>query len=155
MMKLESKELYEIIRHFDDYIEVPQSLAHNRTSKNNRSNFDHIIQLIKKYNENANDKEARLLNLTSLSTHLLRTVEEMLEQDLKKTYHHSLELKKKNYIIDNLKKYIEDKEDLDAEIPSDDDEEEPKQTKRPTKEKPTSAIGGLSKKELDLIKRYQ
>ena len=43
----------------------------------------------------------------------------------------------------NLKKYIEDKEDLDAEIPSDDEEEEKSDEKE---------LKGLSKKERDLIK---
>ena len=42
-----------------------------------------------------------------------------------------------------MKKYIEDKEDLDAEIPSDDDEEEKSDEKE---------LKGLSRKERDLIK---
>lgn len=42
-----------------------------------------------------------------------------------------------------LKKYIESKEDLDAEIPSDDDEEEKSDEKE---------LKGLSRKERDLIK---
>ena len=52
-------------------------------------------------------------------------------------------MKKKDYVIDNLKKYIESKEDLDAEIPSDEDEEEKSDEKE---------LKGLSKKERDLIK---
>ena len=46
-----------------------------------------------------------------------------IERQTELNYNHKLELKKARYIIDGLKKYIDDKEDLDAEIPSDDDEE--------------------------------
>ena len=68
---------------------------------------------------------------------------------IKIKYQHTLEIKKKNYIIDGLKKYIESKDDLDAEIPSDDEDD------HPSDEKPTGDTDGLSKKELDLIKKYQ
>ena len=49
----------------------------------------------------------------------------------------------KDYFIDNLKKYIESKEDLDAEIPSDEDEEEKSDEKE---------LKGLSRKERDILK---
>lgn len=140
--KLESKELYEIIRHFDNHIEVPHSIAHGDYSKFLTS-FDGIKQIVKKYNDSADSKE-RLLHLTSLSTHLLRLVDEMLEDHTKIKYSHALNIKKKNYIIDGLKKYIESKEDLDAEIPSDDDEE-------PTKGDSAPKIKGLSKAEKQVL----
>ena len=140
--KLESKELYEIIRHFDNHIEVPHSIAHGDYSKFLTS-FDGIKQIVKKYNDSADPKE-RLLHLTSLSTHLLRLVDEMLEDHTKIKYSHALNIKKKNYIIDGLKKYIESKEDLDAEIPSDDDEE-------PTKGDSAPKIKGLSKAEKQVL----
>ena len=148
-MKLESNELYELIRHFDDFIEVPLSIAHNDSSKY-QSSFDGIKEIIKKYNQTSNDQKERPKHLTALSTHLLRLVDEMLEDKNKIKYQHTLEIKKKNYIIDGLKKYIASKEDLDAEIPSDDGDDEP-----PSDEKPTGDTDGLSKKELDLIKKYQ
>jgi len=141
--KLESKELYEIIRHFDDHIEVPHSIAHGDYSKFLTS-FDGIKQIVKKYNDSANDPKERLLHLTSLSTHLLRLVDEMLEDHTKIKYSHALNIKKKNYIIDGLKKYIESKEDLDAEIPSDDDE-------KPTKGGSAPKIKGLSKVERQVL----
>ena len=48
-----------------------------------------------------------------------------------------------DYVIAKLKEYIDSKEDLDAEIPSDEDEEEKSDEKE---------LKGLSKKERDLIK---
>ncbi len=48
-------------------------------------------------------------------------------------------------MIDKLKEYIDSKEDLDAEIPSDDDEEEDSDNE--TK--------GLSKKELEIMKKLK
>jgi hypothetical protein len=59
--KLESKELYKIIRHFDKHIEVPHSIAHGDYSKFLTS-FDGIKQIVKKYNDSADSKE-RLLHL--------------------------------------------------------------------------------------------
>jgi len=46
----------------------------------------------------------------------------MLEDHTKIKYSHALNIKKKNYIIDGFRKYIASKEELDAEIPSDDEE---------------------------------
>jgi hypothetical protein len=143
MMKLESKELYEIIRHFDDYIEVPRSIAHSDYHKF-RTNFDGIIQLIKKHNDSARDEKGRLIHLTTLSTHLLRLVDEMLDDHIKIKYKFGLDIKKKNYVIDGLKKYIASKEELDAEIPSDDEEE-------PSTDDSASNIKGLSKKEKEVL----
>ena len=137
--KLESKELYEIIRHFDDFIEVPHSIAHGDFSKFLTS-FNAIIDIIKKHNDSAKDDKERLRHLTALSTHLLRLVDEMLEDQTKIKYKHGLVIKQKNYVIDGLKKYIASKEDLDAEIPSDDDDKEP-----------TSATNGLSDKEKKIL----
>jgi len=140
--KLESKELYEIIRHFDDFIEVPHSIAHGDFSKFLTS-FNAIISIIKKHNDSANDPKERLRHLITLSTHLLRLVDEMLEDQTKIKYSHALNIKKKNYIIDGLKKYIASKEDLDAEIPSDDDEEPTKGGSAPK----IKGIKGLSNAE--------
>ena len=48
-------------------------------------------------------------------------------------------------VIAKLKEYIESKDDLDAEIPSDDEEDKKKKDTAPE-------LKGLSKKELDLMK---
>tara|TARA_B100001079_G_scaffold183544_1_gene157978 strand:- start:416 stop:850 length:435 start_codon:yes stop_codon:yes gene_type:complete len=141
-MKLESKELLEVIKTFDDYIEVPLSIAHTDVSKY-RENFEGIKEIIKNYNDSANDSKDRLKYLTRLTNHLLRLVDDMLEDNTKREYKFTLELKKKNYIIDGLKKYIDSKEELDAEIPSDDEDDE-----EPT---PTSATSGLSDKEKKIL----
>ena len=141
-MKLESKELLEVIKTFDDYIEVPLSIAHTDVSKY-RENFEGIKEIIKNYNDSANDSKDRLKYLTRLTNHLLRLVDDMLEDNTKREYKFTLELKKKNYIIDGLKKYIDSKEELDAEIPSDDEDDD-----EPT---PTSATSGLSKKEKEVL----
>jgi hypothetical protein len=55
-----------------------------------------------------------------------------------------IQLKKKQYVIDGLKKFIDDREDLDAEIPSDDDEEESSDDKEMKK--------GYLEKNLQLMK---
>ena len=138
MMKLESKELLEVIKTFDDYIEIPLSIAHTEVSKY-RETFNALKEVIKKFNDTSDPKE-QLRHLTSLSTHLLRLVDEMIEDNTKNRYQHTLELKKKNYIINGLKKYIDSKEELDAEIPSDDEDEE----------EPTPA-SGLSDKEKKIL----
>ena len=80
---------------------------------------------------------ARLFN------NAMRLIAELMEKQTQLNYDYRLELKKKDYVIDRLKQYIESKEDLDAEIPSDDDEEEKSDEKE---------LKGLSRKERDLIK---
>ena len=57
--KLESKALYEIIRQFDDHIEVPHSIQHGDYSKFLTS-FEAIISIIRKHNDSANDPKERL-----------------------------------------------------------------------------------------------
>ena len=96
-MKLESKELLEVIKTFDDYIEIPLSIAHTDVSKY-RVTFDGIKEIIKNFNDTSDPKD-RMKELTRLSTHLLRLVDEMIEDNTKRQYKFTLELKKKNYII--------------------------------------------------------
>jgi hypothetical protein len=52
--------------------------------------------------------------------------------------------KKSRYLIDRLKQYIDDKEDLDKELPSDDEEE--------SSDKEKDLLKGLSPKERQLMK---
>ena len=74
----------------------------------------------------------------------MTVVLELLEENMQRTYQHGLEMKKKDYVISNLKKYIDSKDELDAEIPSDDNEEEDSDEKELKK--------GLSRRELSMIK---
>jgi hypothetical protein len=74
----------------------------------------------------------------------MRTLAEILDAHEALNYDYKLQLKKKQYVIDGLKKFIDDKEALDAEIPSDDDEEESSDEKELKK--------GLSRRELSIMK---
>ena len=139
MMKLESKELLEVIKTFDDYIEIPLSIAHTEVSKY-RETFNALKEVIKKFNDTSDPKE-RLKELTRLSTHLLRLVDEMIEDNTKNKYQQTLELKKKHYIIKGLQDYIDSKENLDKEMDLPDDEDD----------EPTSATSGLSDKEKKIL----
>ncbi len=64
----------------------------------------------------------------------MRTLAEILDAHEAFNYDYKLQLKKKQYVIDGLKKFIDDKEALDAEIPSDDDEDETSDEKELKKE---------------------
>ena len=64
----------------------------------------------------------------------MRTLAEILDAHEAFNYDNKLQIKKKQYVIDGLKKFIDDKEALDAEIPSDDDEDETSDEKELKKE---------------------
>ena len=143
MMNIKDKmrELYEQVRKYDDLLDIPQSVKysnHNHT----RSGIDNLIKEVEQFNKFPNDKSS-LTDCKRLFNNAMRLIAELMENQTKLNYDYRLELKKKDYVIDRLKQYIESKEDLDAEIPSDDDEEE----KTGDKE-----MKGLSRKERDLIK---
>ena len=53
----------------------------------------------------------------------MRLIAEFIEMRTKENYDYKLQLKKKDYVIAKLKEYIESKDDLDGEIPSDDEED--------------------------------
>ena len=74
----------------------------------------------------------------------MRLIAELLERQTELNYNHKLELKKARYLIDRLKQYIDDKEDLDKELPSDDEEE--------SSDKEKDLLKGLSPKERQLMK---
>ena len=137
--KLESKALLELVKSFDDYIEIPKSIAHNDISKY-KTSIENIVKSIKQYNDYSNDTKESVKNLRSLTTILLRVTEEILEDITKTKYQHHLVIKKKDYVIKGLKSFISSKEELDAEIPSDDEDDEP-----------TSATSGLSDKEKKIL----
>ena len=135
------RELYEQVRKYDDLLDIPHEVKYSENHAL-RNGINLLIREVEQFNKFPNDKES-LKECKRLFNNAMRLIAELLEQQTKLNYTHQLNLKKKDYVIDNLKKYIESKEDLDAEIPSDDDEEEKSDEKE---------LKGLSRKERDLIK---
>ena len=136
------RELYEQVRKYDDLLDIPQSVKYSKHT-HTRSGIDNLLREVEQFNKFPNDKSS-LTDCKRLFNNAMRLIAELMEQQTKLNYDYKLELKKKDYVIDRLKKYIEDKEDLDAEIPSDDDEEEKSDEKEMKK--------GLSKRELSIMK---
>ena len=134
--------LYEQVRAYDDLIELPDEIKFNQRTKNNTS-MNNLIKAVEDFNKFPNDKDS-LLKLKRAFNNAMTVVLELLEENMQRTYQHDLEMKKKDYVISNLKKYIDSKDELDAEIPSDDDEEEDSDEKELKK--------GLSRRELSMIK---
>ena len=144
MMKSKDKtfrQLLEQVREYDDLIVLPDEIKFNTRTKNNAS-ISNLRRAVEDFNKFPNDKDS-LMKLKRAFNNAMTVIIELLDENLQNSYNHRLEMKKKDYVIDNLKKYIESKEDLDAEIPSDEDEEEKSDEKE---------LKGLSKKERDLIK---
>ena len=135
------RELYEQVRKYDDLLDIPQSVKYSKHI-HSRSGIDNLLREVEQFNKFPNDKSS-LTDCKRLFNNAMRLIEELMEEQTKLNYDYRLELKKKDYVIDRLKQYIESKEDLDAEIPSDDDEEEKTDDKE---------MKGLSRKEKDLIK---
>lgn len=144
MMKSKDKtfrQLLEQVREYDDLIVLPDEIKFNTRTKNNAS-ISNLRRAVEDFNKFPNDKDS-LMKLKRAFNNAMTVIIELLDENLQNAFNHRLEIKKKDYVIDNLKKYIESKEDLDAEIPSDEDEEEKSDEKE---------LKGLSKKERDLIK---
>ena len=134
--------LYEQVRQYDDLIELPDEVKFNKRTRNNVS-MNNLMKSVEDFNKFPNDKDS-LLKLKRAFNNAMTVVLELLEENMQRTYQHGLEIKKKDYVISNLKKYIDSKDELDAEIPSDDDEEESSDEKELKK--------GLSRRELSMIK---
>ena len=134
--------LYEQVRQYDDLIELPDEVKFNKRTRNNVS-MNNLMKSVEDFNKFPNDKDS-LLKLKRAFNNAMTVVLELLEENMQRTYQHGLEIKKKDYVISNLKKYIDSKDELDAEIPSDDDEEEGSDEKELKK--------GLSRRELSMIK---
>ena len=134
--------LYEKVRQYDDLIELPDEVKFNKRTRNNVS-MNNLMKSVEDFNKFPNDKDS-LLKLKRAFNNAMTVVLELLEENMQRTYQHGLEMKKKDYVISNLKKYIDSKDELDAEIPSDDDEEEDSDEKELKK--------GLSRRELSMIK---
>lgn len=144
MMKSKDKtfrQLLEQVREYDDLIVLPDEIKFNTRTKNNAS-INNLRRAVEDFNKFPNDKDS-LLKLKRAFNNAMTVIIELLDENLQNAYNHRLEMKKKDYVIDNLKKYIESKEDLDAEIPSDEDEEEKSDEKE---------LKGLSRKERDILK---
>jgi len=144
MMKSKDKtfrQLLEQVREYDDLIVLPDEIKFNTRTKNNAS-INNLRRAVEDFNKFPNDKDS-LMKLKRAFNNAMTVIIELLDENLQNAYNHRLEMKKKDYVIDNLKKYIESKEDLDAEIPSDEDEEEKSDEKE---------LKGLSRKERDILK---
>ena len=144
MMKSKDKtfrKLLEQVREYDDLIVLPDDIKFNTRTKNNAS-INNLRRAVEDFNKFPNDKDS-LMKLKRAFNNAMTVIIELLDENLQNSYNHRLEMKKKDYVIDNLKKYIESKEDLDAEIPSDEDEEEKSDEKE---------LKGLSRKERDILK---
>ena len=144
MMKSKDKtfrQLLEQVREYDDLIVLPDDIKFNTRTKNNAS-INNLRRAVEDFNKFPNDKDS-LMKLKRAFNNAMTVIIELLDENLQNAFNHRLEMKKKDYVIDNLKKYIESKEDLDAEIPSDEDEEEKSDEKE---------LKGLSRKERDILK---
>ena len=144
MMKSKDKtfrQLLEQVREYDDLIVLPDEIKFNTRTKNNAS-INNLRRAVEDFNKFPNDKDS-LMKLKRAFNNAMTVIIELFDENLQNSYNHRLEMKKKDYVIDNLKKYIESKEDLDAEIPSDEDEEEKSDEKE---------LKGLSRKERDILK---
>ena len=144
MMKSKDKtfrQLLEQVREYDDLIVLPDEIKFNTRTKNNAS-ISNLRRAVEDFNKFPNDKDS-LMKLKRAFNNAMTVIIELLDENLQNAYNHRLEMKKKDYVIDNLKKYIESKEDLDAEITSDEDEEEKSDEKE---------LKGLSRKERDILK---
>ena len=135
------RQLLEQVREYDDLIVLPDEIKFNTRTKNNAS-INNLRRAVEDFNKFPNDKDS-LMKLKRAFNNAMTVIIELLDENLQNAFNHRLEMKKKDYVIDNLKKYIESKEDLDAEIPSDEDEEEKSDEKE---------LKGLSRKERDILK---
>ena len=115
------RELYEQVRAYDDLLDIPQSVKYSK-HHHTRQGIENLIKEVEEFNGLPVTKDS-ITDCKRLFNNAMRLIAELLERQTELNYNHKLELKKARYIIDRLKKYIESKEDLDAEIPSDDDEE--------------------------------
>ena len=139
--KTTMRELYEQVRAFEDLLDIPHAVKYSQNTII-KSGVDNLIKEVEQFNRLPITKDS-IKDCKRLFNNAMRLIADLLEKQTELNYNHKLELKKARYIIDRLKQYIESKEDLDAEIPSDDDEEESSDEKE---------LKGLSRKERDLIK---
>lgn len=137
------QELYKKVREYDDLLIIPNEVKYSEIHSM-RNGIDTLIKQINEFNTLVQDKDSHF-KLKRLFNNAMRSIVEFIEIRTKENYDYRLELKKKDYVITKLKEYIESKDDLDAEIPSDDEEDKKKKDTAPE-------LKGLSKKELELMK---
>ena len=102
------KDLLEEIRNKDN-IEVSSAIQFNRTYQKQIKDF---ISSIDEFNR-TKDTETLKYGLTKL----MRLVEVIFDDNMKRDYDMKLTLKKKDFVIDRLKKYISSYEELEDELP--------------------------------------
>jgi len=136
------RELLEQVRNFDEKIELPDAIAFNRHHKYT-FHIDKVKKEVAQYNKFSMDSKESSKNLKVLTRTLISFVEEMYNDRMDVGHNHSLEIKKKDYVIKGLKDFISSKDSLDDEIPTDDeggkDEKEPK----------------VDNKALELLKKFK
>ena len=142
MKKTQMQKLYEKVREYDDLLTVPNEVKYAELHSM-RSGIDILIKEINQFNIDTPDKDSQF-KLKRLFNNAMRLIAEFIEMRTKENYDYRLALKKKDYVIAKLKEYIDSKDDLDAEIPSDDEEDKKKDT--------APELKGLSKKEIELMK---
>ena len=102
------KELLEEIRNRDN-IEVSSNIKFNRTYQKQIRDF---LSTIDEYNR-TKDTDTLKYSLTQI----LRLLEVIFDDNMKRDYDMKLTLKKKDFVIDRLKKYISSYEELEDELP--------------------------------------
>ena len=132
------RKLYEQVRAYDDLLDIPDTVKYS-----GNTSIKNLLKDVEEFNRLPNDKSS-LKECKRLFNNAMRTLAEILDAHEALNYDYKLQLKKKQYVIDGLKKFIDDKEALDAEIPSDDDEEESSDEKELKK--------GLYRRELSIMK---
>jgi len=136
------RELYEQVRAYDDLLDIPQSVKYSK-HHHTRQGIENLIKEVEEFNGLPVSKDS-IKDCKRLFNNAMRIIAELLEKQTELNYNHKLELKKARYLIDRLKQYIDDKEDLDKELPSDDEEE--------SSDKEKDLLKGLSPKERQLMK---
>ena len=137
------RELYEQVREYDELISMPNSVRYSELN-NMKSHVTDLIRQVDEFNKIGGSEKDKNLKLVRIYNSCMNLIAELIDESLKKQYDHRLELRKKEYLIDKLKKFIDAKDDLDAELPSDDDKEDKSDEKELTK--------GLSRRELSIMK---
>ena len=102
------KELLEEIRNRDN-IEVSSNIKFNRTYQKQIRDF---LSTIDEFNR-TKDTDTLKYSLTQI----LRLLEVIFDDNMKRDYDMKLTLKKKDFVIDRLKKYISSYEELEDELP--------------------------------------
>ena len=102
-----------------DKILVPVALKYNEDSILKNA-IGKIVADVNNFNAET-DKEYALNLSVNISRALLLLLEEIVQKDTKKRNAYALEIQKKDYLIKRLKDFIDSKDELDAELPDEDD----------------------------------